>query len=639
MRVDVKKFLFIGPTIDKEQFFHEAQKSGIIEFINPSGQRRLPHSQEVDDYLHAIKILRSYVQEKQEIKKELGLAKTILTTVLNTKQLLDQAEDHRAQLEQEIDLIAPFGNFSIDELHTIEKETSLKIRFYCGKSSKEYEKINSDLILVNSVDGIDYFIAMGHSKITLHDLLEVNISESHTLLKQKLLETKQIIAVQEEQLKQLTRYNWLLHHALVHTLNQLHLHFAQTSITAALDDTLFTIEGWVPKNKLMELAQLTNRLNIFCEEVQINTTETVPTYLENEGAHRVGEDIIHIFDVPSTQDKDPSMWVLCAFSLFFAMIVGDAGYGLIFLLTALVIQWKIGQRGVKVKALARRLVKLTAILGVSCICWGLLTNSFFSISFGPKNPLRTYSLINWLIEKKAEYHLTHQDDVYQFWVAKIPALATSTTGEEFIRIGNEAKSSEHPGEKFSNNILMELALFVGSIHVILGLARYLRKNPIGAGWIAFIIGAYLYLPLYLNATSLINFAFGIPKTDAASFGLQLLCGGVIFSVIGAIIKSGFLGIFEIMTSVQILGDILSYLRIYALALAGAIVSATINGVAGELPLLIATIIIVFAHILNILLSIMGGVIHGLRLNFLEWYHYSFEGGGRKFTPLELHIFD
>ena len=78
---------------------------------------------------------------------------------------------------------------------------------------------------------------------------------------------------------------------------------------------------------------------------------------------------------------------------------------------------------------------------------------------------------------------------------------------------------------------------------------------------------------------------------------------------------------------------------FALALAGAIVSATINSMAGELPLFIAVILIVFAHVLNIILSIMGGVIHGLRLNFLEWYHYSFEGGGRKFTPLELHIFD
>ena len=94
-----------------------------------------------------------------------------------------------------------------------------------------------------------------------------------------------------------------------------------------------------------------------------------------------------------------------------------------------------------------------------------------------------------------------------------------------------------------------------------------------------------------------------------------------------------------MTAIQVFADILSYLRIFALGLAGSIMSSTINQLSSQMPLFIGIITIIFAHTINILLSIMGGTIHGLRLNFLEWYHYSFEGGGRPFKPLELHTFE
>ncbi|MFN4174692.1 MAG: V-type ATP synthase subunit I, partial [Parachlamydiaceae bacterium] len=106
-------------------------------------------------------------------------------------------------------------------------------------------------------------------------------------------------------------------------------------------------------------------------------------------------------------------------------------------------------------------------------------------------------------------------------------------------------------------------------------------------------------------------------------------------VVMAIYKHGITGIFEIMSGIGIFSDALSYLRLYALALAGSIVSATINQASQDLPLIFAILLIGIAHLINMGLGIMGGVIHGLRLNFLEWYHYSFEGGGKKFKPLAL----
>jgi vacuolar-type H+-ATPase subunit I/STV1 len=91
---------------------------------------------------------------------------------------------------------------------------------------------------------------------------------------------------------------------------------------------------------------------------------------------------------------------------------------------------------------------------------------------------------------------------------------------------------------------------------------------------------------------------------------------------------------EIANVVQVFSDVLSYLRLYALSLAGAIMANTFNQEGSALGLFMGFIIILIGHTVNLGLSFMGGVIHGLRLNFLEWYHYCFNGGGRLFKPLQ-----
>jgi len=114
-----------------------------------------------------------------------------------------------------------------------------------------------------------------------------------------------------------------------------------------------------------------------------------------------------------------------------------------------------------------------------------------------------------------------------------------------------------------------------------------------------------------------------------------MLGGIGVAWVLSIIRHGWTGIFEVMILIQVFADTLSYLRLYALGLAGAIVASTINEIASSIPLILGVLLILVSHMINIVLSTMSGIIHGLRLNFLEWYHYSFEGGGRKFQPLRL----
>ncbi len=89
-----------------------------------------------------------------------------------------------------------------------------------------------------------------------------------------------------------------------------------------------------------------------------------------------------------------------------------------------------------------------------------------------------------------------------------------------------------------------------------------------------------------------------------------------------------------MNVIQIFADIMSYLRLYALGLSGALVVSTLNEFASSMNIVLAALLLIVGHVINLGLCLMGGTIHGLRLNFLEWYHYSFEGGGKAFCPLK-----
>jgi V/A-type H+-transporting ATPase subunit I len=302
-------------------------------------------------------------------------------------------------------------------------------------------------------------------------------------------------------------------------------------------------------------------------------------------------------------------------------------------LIALYIRYKHqGLRDVK-----KRVLDLMTILAFCIIAWGVLTTSFFGITIAPDSPLRKVSVMSWLTEKKAAYTIQHKGEAYDELVKKYPELNGVTNPEEFltkaVHKGPAGGNVYEVYNKFSDNILMELALFIGVLHVILSMGRYLDKNPQNLGWIIFLIGAYLYTPVFLNASSIVNFAFGVDRDAVAQSAIYMMYAGLAIAVVIALFKHKWLGALEATVVIQIFGDVLSYLRLYALGLSGSLLTATMMDLAASVPIFFGIIILIFGHSVNIVLGIMSGVIHGLRLNFLEWYHYSFEGGGRMFNPL------
>lgn len=623
MRYDVRKFLFMGAAKDKLPFFKAAQEAGIIEFISPKGRKKQELPEDIEHITQAIKILRGYVQQEQTTHKHLQKAPAITKHILTVKEELTKLEHKARETEQEIKRILPFGEFSISSLLELEQQSGRRVRFFAAKSTKRLSEVEPALILVNEEEGVDYFVAIQNEPIVFNDLIELYFTLPLSELQKLLQELKAKIDKAHNELKTLTCYYLLLHQALIARLNEAHLVFAEETSAFELENQLFIVEGWVPDTKLEQCKALCTSHTIYTEEVALDTHQTPPTYLHNKGTAKVGEDLIRIFDTPSIQDQDPSLWVLFAFALFFSMIVYDAGYGIIFLATAITLRFRLK----KITPATKRFIGLVAMLATTCILWGGLTHSFFGMEFSPESPLRKHSLMTWLIEKKAAYTLKVKDANYQYYVKQYPQLAKAATPEQFLYAHGPIAS------KFTDNVLLELSLFLGAIHICIGLLRYLRINPAGLGWLAFIVGCYLYIPYFLESTSIIHFVFGLKAELAAQYGMQLLLFGIAFASIAAIVTHGAAGCFEFTHAIQLFADVLSYLRIYALGYAGFIVSETVNMLGGKLPFIFAVFVIIFGHILNMMIAILGGTIHGLRLNFLEWYRYSFFGGGKDFRPL------
>lgn len=634
MRLDLEKFLIVGAEEDRKFFFVKAQKMGIIHFIDPNPARIREFPQDIHDLISAIKVLRGLPPMEQDETREYVLADGLVNKILQLNQELHKLAETERVTNLEIARVEPFGDFSGEDIAYIQREGNRVIQFYVAKSgTAEKEDLPEELIFLGSEHGLEYFMAINREPLQYEGLSEMRIDHTASELKARLVSMKKEAHDIEQRLKAYAKYNDFLHRALVYKLDSYQLHSTQNLTTNPLEGHLFAINGWVPVDKVNELKKLADETNVHVEQVAAERNEVMPTYLENTGYERIGEDLVGIYDTPSNNDKDPSFWILTFFATFFAMIVGDAGYGLIFLLIALFIRYKFTD----LKGLGFRVWKLVLILSVACIIWGSLTASYFGVHLGINNPLRKISLISWLVEKKAEYHFSHRDDVYDEFVKEFPKLKETKTPEEFLQTATIVKEGrvEHPMYfKFYDNILFEIALMVGVIHIMISLLRYIDRNWSAIGWVIFMIGAYLYIPHYLNATSIIHFAFGVPKSIATD-GLYLIIGGISLAFILGLIQHRLKGLLEPMTVIQIFADTMSYLRIYALSLAGAMVSATINEFAGATIFVVGVLLFIIGHITNIALSIMGGVIHGLRLNFLEWYHYSFEGGGKKFNPLRL----
>ena len=632
----VVKVLFYGLKNECDAFFEKAQMGGIFEFIG-SEKKVVDIQAPVKDILFALKILRKLPCAKKQ-STENANPEYIVKEILDIQQNIEKLKENERLSEQEIARILPYGNFSMDLVRYLKDQGNRFLQYFCIKTSKR-EKISlpKELIYVNTMYDLDYYIAVNKEKKSYPHMIELNFERSLQDERNKLAGILKEIKLNEEKLNTYVFYQKLLKKSLIKNLNAYNLQSAK-KVSQEHENVIFAINAWIPEKFLEKAKEIIKDINVDFEIIQTEKNDRIPTYMENKKTAKIGEDLVNIYDVPAPNDKDPSLWVLIAFSLFFAIIVSDAGYGFVYFLIGLFLKFKFP----KAKRVLKRFTHLIFILSASCMIWGACIGSFFGVGITPANKLSKYTIINYLSEKKANYHLQQKDDVYDFWKSEYSNIANAKDGKEFILIAtrkDDGKVIYEALNVFQKNILMELSLLIGVIHIILSLLRYQNRHYPAIGWVLFIIGGYLFFPKILNATSILHFLNVYSKNFAQLWGYWILMGGLILAVILGFIQDRLKGFIEITKMISIFADILSYLRLYALGLAGAIMASTFNDIGQSMPWVFGIFVIILGHTITLSLNIMGGVIHGLRLNFIEWYHYSFVGDGKLFNPLKLIKFN
>jgi len=350
------------------------------------------------------------------------------------------------------------------------------------------------------------------------------------------------------------------------------------------EEGLVWMEGYVPTDdfKVFEAAAHANNWAFASEDV-IEDDSKVPTKVKY---NKLTSLMIPVFDilgtVPGYNEYDISFWFLGFFTLFVAMILGDAGYGAIMLIAAIALN-------VKTKKLSNPLL-LLYVLSVATLIWGSLTGTWFGLEAAMKIPF----LKALVIPSFANY----------------PEYFGVTTTQ-------------------AQNAIMKFCFSVGTIQLALACVMNIKKKlpqkdlslVADLGWLMAICALYFLVLLLVIGESYNLTLIGI--IVAIGFVLVVIFGamgpGVPFS---EGLKAGLAGAFTtFLNTISAFGNVMSYIRLFAVGMASLAIAQSFNDIAfgfnGPL-VVIGAVVMIFGHVLNIVMGFLSVAVHGIRLNLLEF---------------------
>lgn len=327
--------------------------------------------------------------------------------------------------------------------------------------------------------------------------------------------------------------------------------------------------------------------------------------------------------VPGYFEYDISGWFLGFILIFFGIIFGDGGYGL---LISAVAGLLIGKSLLAKKPVPPAFL-LVGLFGLSTIIWGTLTCTWFGLS--PEQlPIWLQKLSVPVISN------VYADKIwYPFWTNGEYGLTTAQNLQIFcFSLALVQLTVAHIKVAARNRKSIKILGDIGSIMQLLGIF-------------------YVVLSFVVNA-QVFSFGLVIGGIPVGTVALVLVIAGFVMSFVfsnydGSIVKSVLESLKNIVSVllgvVNVFSDIVSYIRLWAVGLAGAAISATVNELAGPLLgnflfMILAIVLLVFGHGLNMILNVLSVIVHGIRLNTLEFSsHLDMSWSGHKFKPFEEQI--
>lgn len=562
------KYGWIVPGRERDNFLDALRRFGVIDITRSTK----PVDATSEDMLERIESL------KQEISFiERGSDPTLL-----------QMQESARSLREEAGRLKHWGDFDPARL----SGTGIPIRFYClpEKSFREEWAEEYALQIIDREDGKLWFVVLDAYDFPAKECeapsrpwteadAEARKAEAEAdTYAQALASRRDNIPSMNAEIERLTA--------------DLSAYLASLQAESAAEDSLCVFEGFAPAASDAELKAAFDDMDVCWTSQEAEVSDNPPIKLKNNSFVRMFEILTDMYGRPAYDGFDPTPYISIFFLLFFAMCIGDAGYGLVLIAVGLLLR---GTRGFG------NLAPLVVTLGAGTTVVGILFHTFFSVDI---------------------------------------------SGWEFIP--GWLKAAMVPAKIAGYDGTMILALAVGVVHLLLAMivktvyatrGRGFLESLSTWGWTVFWTG--------LAAVGICALAGVIDAavTKWAVIVIGIVCAIGIFPLNNIHrnplinIGSGLWDTYNMATG--ILGDVLSYLRLYALGLAGAMLGFAFNDLAlmalgnGGVRWIAFILIVIVGHTLNVAMAALGAFVHPLRLNFLEFFKNSdYQGVGLKYNPLK-----
>lgn len=602
MIVKMNKYAFMVYHKNYEAFLSTLRDLGVVhikEINSTIGNERL---QKLLSERKRVNYLMRYfksLQEKETTKSFTPARDLTIDQGLELVRIIEELQDKKAQLtlakqstEKDLAYMELWGEFSFNNIEHL-KKAGYVITFFTCPTAKYDPKWNElyNAILINNFQSITYFITITKAGTIIDIDAErpkmptMDYGQLNDTLKQQADEIANIDTELRrraiEDYQTLDKVDKLLHDDFNFS-NAL----AQTDRQA--DNKLMLLEGWVPSENASALETQLDKQGYFFQQLEIKEEDKVPIKLRNNKFAKLYEPITKMFSLPNYAEIDPTPLFAPFFMLFFGLCFGDGGYGLLVILVCALLKRKINPD-------FKPYLSLFQYLGLAALLVGTCTGSFFGIA-----------------------------------LADVPAL--SKVKKYFV----------------SSDNLMTFSIIIGLVQIIFGkcVAAYKTKMQKGTkysiapfAWVFVIVSMAIALGLPMLNIQLpnliINICYGIALVGIIVAFLYNTPGKNVFLNIG----TGLWNTYNMASG--LLGDTLSYIRLFAIGLTGSILGGVFNTLAITMTdgmnifarIICMLLILLSGHAINIALCTISSLVHPLRLIFVEYYKNSeFEGGGKAYDP-------
>ncbi len=638
MIVPMKKASLIILGDKKAETLKELRKLGLmhIEITEGSGERINELKAQISMIENSIFSIEEKIKKNTDVKE--ATTAEALAAAKEVAALAEEKKTYQSEqiaLNTELDRLKNWGDIDTDKFSYL-AENGIELALY-EIPKAEYEALGEGvktirlgesktavkcLVIKQKADGEDE--VMEAVKTYRVELPKMSTSE----MKQKVESLEGCISSIDEKIVSYAGYIPGMKNAVKEYEKEIEFEIYATGMTdealSSEDENNLSVAhftGYIEAENLdcLKQAAENNSWGLVIEEP--TEEDNVPTKLKNNKFVSLIYPLTDFLNVvPGYYEYDISGWFLAFILIFFGMIFGDGGYGLLITAVAAV---------PIVKSLASKkavppVFLLIGLFGLSTIIWGTLTCTWFGLS--PEQ------LPQWLKGLSVPViSNVYEDKIwYPFWTEGKVGLTTAQNLQIFcFLLALIQLLIAHVKCAITNRKSLKVIGDIGAAIELVGMFYMVLSFVVSAEVFSFglVIGG-----IPVGTVAIVFIAVGF----LLSFVFANYEGSVVKSILASLVNivSVLLGIFNLFS------DIVSYIRLWAVGLAGAAISATVNELAGPLFgnfmfMILAIVLLVFGHGLNMILNVLSVIVHGIRLNTLEFSsHLGMSWSGYKFKPFE-----